>query len=373
MSRERRDQLEALHRERRALEAELAAATSPAYEQQNAQLDEAFTSLAPQLDGAVERHQRVHTELDQLSFENAGLRSELRLAEERGLPQELLLVLPLAVIFVVWAFSRGVGLTPMICGAGLTLGLLVGTRGAKLPAESVRDGRALAVLGFAAVGLVGAFFIGGDWAAGKLVNDQALRWREPVGAHFLWSQLTLLSLVGVALVARREEHRLPWVLISLAALITVASWWDFVPVRHLSLDPAELSEQREWASERLVWQDPLRARWLLLASVILGPVLALVTTLAQRTARRGWLLLLAALTLPGLFVTVATTLAEPELVDFPRYVGLVVGGWVILMANVFVGLWASAEGGSRLRWLALVPPGALGLLWLPGLVGGLIG
>ncbi len=265
---------------------------------------------------------------------------------------------PVLVAGLVWAFKQGAPPLALVGVGAFTVGLLRGARLGRGQTPAAWTARQVVPILAAALAIVGALFVGAGWGTDGVSYDVHLSLlNSELVEHLAWTHLVQLAALVTVLASTKESGRLPLVLVALAALFIAASWWQWVPPQHRSIEPdVESFGGPEFALEQLEWSDPLAARVAIVPSAGLLSVVALIAFLALRdSGRRHWLTLpLLVLTAAlGFFVLLGANTRDQGL---PRVIidGFGLQALVGLFALQWV--WAAAPGASPWRRLVLLFP-----------------
>jgi len=380
--RAQRDRLEALQLERRALEEELTLSVSKEFVAKQRTLLDRALQLDAEAAPLADQEQTVTAELSRLREENVRLRAEFRHGEEQSLPGELVVLTPVLVAGLVWAFNQGVPPLSLVGAGAFTVGLLFGTRlGSTGSAGAWAVSQVVPSLG-AAIAVIGALFVGAAWGTHGVSFDVALTFRNSeLVEHLTWTHVVQLAVLLTVLSSTKESGRLPLVLVTLAALVIATSWYQWVPPQHATppegseLDRSTpiLLELSQSAAGEVgdTWRDPIAARLALIPSAALLSLIALVAFFGKRDqGRRHWLTIpLLALTV-GLPSFVVLLGSNPN-TELPLAIIEGFGAQVVIGLAALQWVWAGAPGASPWRRAVLLfPIGLVALVVMDVLIRG---
>lgn len=382
--RAQRDRLEALQLERRALEEELNLTASREFTAKQQTLLERAHQLDADAAPLADQEQAVIAELARLREENVRLRAELRHGEEQSLPGELVVLAPVFVAGLVWAFNQGLPPLALVGAGAFTVGLLLGTRlGSTDAAGSWAMGQIGPSLG-AAIAVIGALFVGAAWATHGVSFDVPLSFRNSeLVEHLTWTHVVQLAVLLTVLSSTKDSGRLPLVLSALAAVIIAASWYQWVPPTHAKLDPWFWGDQRAPVQEEpwvllgqndddgVAWRDPIAARLAIIPTAGLLSLVALMAFFGRRDGgRRHWLAIPLLVLTVGLVAFFVLLFANPN-TELPLAIIEGFGAQALIGLGVLQWVWVNAPAASRWRRVVLLfPIGLVALVVMDVLISG---
>jgi hypothetical protein len=381
--RAQRDRLEALQLERRALEEELTLTASREFTQKQQSLLKRAHQLDADAAPLADQEQVVNAELARLREENVRLRAELRHGEEQSLSGELVVLAPVFVAGLAWAFNQGMPPLALVGAGAFIVGLLLGTRlGSTDSVGSWAMGQVVPSLG-AAIAVIGALFVGAAWGTHGVSFDVLLSFRNSeLVEHLTWTHVVQLAVLLTVLSSTKDSGRLPLALAAVGAVVIAASWYQWVPPTHAKLD-TWFGDQRVPVQEEpwvllgqndddgVAWRDPIAARLAIIPTAGLLSLVALLAFFGRRDqGRRHWLAIPLLVLTVGLLAFVVLLSANPN-TELPLAIIEGFGAQALIGLGVLQWVWVNAPAASRWRRVVLLfPMGLVALVVMKVLISG---